>query len=109
MKKLLTLGLLAVTMAAAASAAEIHGTVSENGKTLGKGVAVKLACGDATAATATDEFGSYSVKTAAAGDCKLTVEHKGASPSLKVTVYEKPSRYDVEIKEADGKVILSRK
>ncbi len=105
----LIVGFLALILAGALAAAEIHGTISENGKSLPPGVAVKLACANASASAATDQFGGYSVKIDATGDCKLTVDYKGASPSLTVSVYEKPSRYDVEIKEADGKVILSRK
>jgi len=113
MRKLFFLGLLSVCFAGAASsaaAAEIHGTFTENGKPVPKGLAVKLDCGGgAAAATATtDEFGAYSVKTAAPGDCTLSLAYKSASP-LRVVVYEKPSRYDFEVKAESGKVILARK
>ena len=113
MRKLFFSGLLSVCLAGAASsaaAAEIHGTITENGKPVPKGVAVKLACGEGTAAASatTDEFGAYSVKTAAAGDCTLSLDYKGAAP-LKVVVYEKPSRYDFEVKTDAGKVTLARK
>ena len=65
MKKVLILGASVWLAAAAASAAEIHGTVSENGKPLPRGVAVKLECGAESRPTAkTDDFGSYSVKIA---------------------------------------------
>ena len=109
MRKLLSFGILSVCLSLAASAAEIHGTVSEKGKPVPKGVAVKLDCGPASSTTTTDEFGAYSLKTAAPGDCRLTLEYKGSSPSLKVAVYEKPSRYDVEVREESGKVVLARK
>lgn len=99
------LGLVAAT----ASAGEAFGTLSENGKPVAEGVSVKLDCGGATAAAATDSFGAFSVKTAAAGDCRLTVTYKGSSPSLKVTLYEKPSRYDLVLKQEGGKVTLARK
>jgi hypothetical protein len=39
----------------------------------------------------------------------LSVEYKKASPSVKVTVYEKPSRYDLEVREVAGKLTLTRK
>jgi hypothetical protein len=112
MRKALSLGILSVCLvavAAAAPAAEIHGTISAGGKPAPKGVAVKLDCGAASASTATDEFGAYSLKTAEPGDCKLTLDYKGSSPSLKVVVYERPSRYDVEIREESGKLTLARK
>lgn len=109
MKKILVLGASVWLAAAAASAAEIHGTASENGKPLAGGVVVKLDCGAESATAKTDDFGSYSVKIAATGECRLSLDYKGASPSLKVTVYEKPSRYDVAVKEEAGKLVLTRK
>ncbi len=109
MKKALFLGACGLAAAIAASAAEIHGTVSENGKPLPQGVALKLECGTASAAAKTDEFGSYSLKIAATGECRLSIDYKGASPSLKVTLYEKPSRYDLAVKDEAGKLSLGRK
>ena len=109
MKKAMFLGVCGLAAALAASAAEVHGTLSENGKPLPGGVALKLECGSASAAAKTDEFGSYSLKLAATGDCRLSVEYKGQSASLKVTLFEKPSRYDVEVREEAGKLTLARK
>ena len=109
MSKTLSLAALSLMLASAAAAAEIHGTVSENGKPLPQGVALKLDCTSASASTTTDQFGSFSLKVAATGDCRITVNYKGSSPSLKVTLYEKPSRYDLVVKEESGKLVLSRK
>jgi phosphate-selective porin len=109
MRKISLLGSLCLILASAASAAEVYGTVSQNGKPLPQGVALKLDCGGGSASATTDQFGSYSLKTAASGDCRLTVEYKGSSPSLKVTLYEKPSRYDLVIKEESGKLTVERK
>lgn len=109
MNKVLILGASVWLAAVAASAAEIHGTASEGGKPLPRGVAMKLECGGESATAATDEFGSYSLKINATGECRLSLDYKGASPSLKVTVYERPSRYDVAVKEEAGKLVLARK
>jgi hypothetical protein len=109
MKQVLVLGASLWLAAVGACAAEIHGTASENGKPLPKGVALKLECGGESATTKTDEFGSYSLKISATGDCRLSLDYKGASPSLKVAVYERPSRYDVAVKEEAGKLVLARK
>jgi hypothetical protein len=104
------LGALALTLALplAAAAAEIHGTVSEDGKPVPK-VGLKLDCGGTTASASTDDFGGYSLKVAATGDCTLSIDYKGASGSLKVAVYDKPSRYDIAVKQESGKLALSRK
>ncbi len=106
-----TLAVLAfvVAGASAAAAAEIHGTVSDGGKPVPKGVALKLDCGGASAEAATDEFGSYSLKVAATGECRLTVGYQGASGSLGVSVYERPSRYDLAVSKDGGKLVVSRK
>jgi hypothetical protein len=109
MKKILGIGLCTVALPALAAAAEIHGTLSENGKPVEAGVALKLDCGGASATAATDKFGSYSLKTSGTGECTVSVDYKGASPSLKVTVYEKPSRYDLVLKQDGGKTTLARK
>jgi hypothetical protein len=109
MRRVFLIGAFLVTMASAAAAAEIHGTVSENGKSLPQGAALKLDCGSASASATTDQFGSYSLKVAATGDCRLTLNYKGSSASLNVTLYEKPSRYDLVVKEESGKLTLARK
>jgi hypothetical protein len=109
MKRGLLLGVFSLSLAAAAPAAEVHGTVSENGKPLPQGVPVKLECAGASASGQTDQFGSYSLKIGATGECKLSLDYKGSSPSLTVTVYEKPSRYDLVVRDEAGKLVLRRK
>ena len=108
-KKTLSLAALSLILAAAASAGEIHGTLTDNGKPVAAGTTLKLDCGPATASASTDEYGSYSLKTSATGDCQLTVTYKGGSAALKVTLFEKPSRYDLVVKEEAGKLTLARK
>jgi hypothetical protein len=109
MRKTVCAAILGSVLAALVSAAEIHGTISENGKPLPKGVAVKLDCGGTSASGSTDPFGGYSVKINATGDCKVSVDYKGSSGSLPVTIYEKPSRYDLIVKTDGGKTSLVRK
>jgi hypothetical protein len=108
MRKVL-IGVCWMALAGTALAAEIHGTVSEGGKTLPEGVPLKLDCSGTSASAQTDQFGSYSLKIAATGECTLSLEYKKASPSVKVTVYEKPGRYDLVVKEEAGKLVLTRK
>lgn len=109
MRKGLFLSVCFLGVALGVGAAEIHGTVSEGGKTLPEGVALKLDCGGTTGTAQTDQFGSYSLKVAATGECVLSIEYKKANPSVKITVYEKPSRYDLEVKDVAGKLSLTRK
>ena len=108
MSKRVPLGLGLFALAAGAFAAEVHGTVSEGGKPLAA-VAVKLDCAGTQASGKTDEFGSYSLKLAATGECRLSLEYKGGTPSLKVAVYDKPSRYDLVVSDEGGKPVVRRK
>jgi hypothetical protein len=109
MRKTFLIGVCWLGVALGVGAAEIHGTVSEGGKTLPEGVGLKLDCGGTSATAQTDQFGSYSLKVGATGECVLSIDYKKASPSVKVTVYEKPSRYDLVVKEEAGKLVLTRK
>jgi hypothetical protein len=109
MRKIVLIGICWVGLALGVGAAEIHGTVSEGGKPLPEGVALKLDCGGTSATAQTDKFGSYSLKIGATGECALSIAYKKGNPSVKVTVYEKPSRYDLEVSEAAGKLSLTRK
>jgi hypothetical protein len=109
MKHFVLAGVLALALPVAAWAAEIHGTVSEGGKPIPAGAALKLECGQATATGKTDEFGSYSLKVGGTGECRLSLDYKGASPSITVTVYDRPSRYDLVVTDENGKPALRRK
>ena len=77
MKKSLIAGISLLAAASLASAAEIHGTLSDGGKPVPAGVALQLECGGASAGGKTDDFGSYSLKIAGTGECKLTVDYQG--------------------------------
>jgi hypothetical protein len=109
MRKALSLGVLAWLLAIAAGAAEVYGTVSEGGKTLPQGVPLKVDCSGTTASGQTDQYGSYSLKVAATGECTLSLEYKGSKPSAKVTLYDKPTKFDAIVKEESGKLVLTRK
>jgi hypothetical protein len=109
MRKSLVAGVFWLAVAWVMGAAEIHGTVSEGDKAVPEGVALKLNCSGTTATAQTDQFGSYSLKVGATGECDLSIDYKKASASLKVTVYDKPSRYDIVVKEEGGKLTLARK
>ena len=108
MKRLIVLAAGLFLSGAVAGAAEIHGTITRNGKPLAA-TAVKLECGSASVSGQTDEFGAYSLKIGTTGECKFSLEAKGASSSLAITVYEKPSRYDLVLAEEGGKPVLRRR
>ena len=109
MRKIVIAAAICLLWASVGRGAEIFGTISEGGKPLPAGTAVKLDCGSGPISGVTDQFGSYSLKSPAPGDCSLTLTYKGSSASLKVTLYEKPSRYDLVVKQGAGKLEIARK
>jgi hypothetical protein len=109
MGKPLLIGVVGVCLAAAASGAEIHGTLSQNGKPVSKDTALRLECGQVSATAQTDEHGSYSLRVATTGECRLSLSYGGSNLTLPVTVYDKPSKYDLVLVEEGGKVVLRRK
>jgi hypothetical protein len=109
MRKMVIAAAVCLLWSAAARGAEIFGTISESGKPLSAGAAVKLDCGAGPVSGVTDQFGAYSLKSPSSGDCSLTLTYKGSSASLKVTLYEKPSRYDLVVQQEAGKLKIARK
>ena len=100
---------LSLLLAAVSSAGEIYGTLSEGGKPVAAGTALRLACGEVAAEAKTDAYGSYSLRLAATGKCAVSVPSAAGAPSLAVTVYEKSTRYDLALTKSGGKSSLSRK
>ena len=96
-------------VAGSAAAGEVYGSVTEAGKPLAAGVALRIACGGASSEGATDAYGAYSVRVNGTGKCTLTIPSLPGSPSLPVTVYEKSARYDLVVSRVGAKTTLSRK
>ena len=109
MKSFAILVLVSSVAATCARAGEIFGTLSEGGKPVAAGVALKMNCSDASVSAKTDSYGSYRLRGAVSGKCSLQAQFKNETPSLDVVVYEKPARYDLDLSLKDGKYRLERK
>jgi len=96
-------------VASAAVGGEIYGTVTEGGKPVAAGMALRLTCGSAAADARTDAYGAYSLKSATTGKCGLSAPSVPGAPSLAVTVYEKSTRYDIVLAHSGDKSTLARK
>jgi hypothetical protein len=93
----------------AASAGEIYGTISQDGKPV-VGRAVRITCEAATDDKATDSQGAYRVFVSATGSCKLSLPGLPGPPEATVQSYSSAQRYNFElVKSADGKPALRRK
>ena len=88
----------------AASAETIYGTLSG---TDGANETLTLTCGDITAATTSDSYGSYRLTIKAGGRCHLQVGNMPAPGEL-VFVYSEPTLYDYAVTEVDGVTQIAR-
>jgi hypothetical protein len=96
-----------ITCAASSFAGEIYGTIKENGKPVGKGIAVSITPGTASAAE-TDEFGGYRILVPQVGPCTVNVSFNGKTISCPIQSYTKPTRFDLVVENANGEYTLRR-
>jgi len=96
-----------ISLVALAPTGEIFGDIRE-GEAYLADVPVTLVCGEEKVEVSTDKAGSFRLKTAGSGKCKLTVTYKKQSPSIDVVVFERPTRYRFIVEESEGKLVLKR-
>ena len=102
--------LLTSTMVPAAWAGEMYGTITDGGKPVGEGVAVKARCGEASyPAVKTDKSGAYHLALKEKGKCRLTVRYKNQAPSIEVASYDEGVQVDLVLEAKGGAYALKRK
>ena len=100
---------LALTLVAASSfGGEIYGTIKEDGKPVGKDIAVTVEIGGQSYSKPTDEFGSYRIFVAESGKCIAKVAFKGQIISGEIESYSTPIRFDLAIENKGGHYALRR-
>jgi hypothetical protein len=98
---------LALLVCAASSlGGEIYGTIKEDGKPVGKDVVVTVELGGKSYPKSTDGFGSYRIFVTDPGKCTVKVAFKGQLISSEIESYSTPVRFDLAIKNKDGKYSL---
>jgi hypothetical protein len=95
-------------LAASSFAGEIYGTITQNGKPIGKDVAVTIQIGGQSYSKPTDEFGSYRIFATESGKGTVKVAFKGQSISGNIESYSTPVRFDLAIENKDGHYALRR-
>ena len=124
MKMKLSIAMMVIALgASSASAGRIFGDVKIAGKPAPEGVLVTVQAvvppsekKDAPPAPSapidsvtTDKVGSYKVVVKSEGKCTLTVVVGKKTATLEVFSYKEPTRYDLIVEEADGKLTVKRK
>jgi hypothetical protein len=95
-------------LAASSFAGEIYGTITQNGKPVGKDVAVTIAIGGQSYSKVTDEFGSYRIFVAESGKGTVKIAFKTQIISGEIESYSTPVRFDLAIENKDGHYALRR-
>jgi hypothetical protein len=107
--KTVRLTCLALALFAAPSfGGEIYGTIKEEGKPVGKDVAVTVEIAGKSYSKPTDEFGSYRLFVAESGKCTAKVAFKGQTISGEIESYSTPIRFDLVIENKGGHYTLRR-
>lgn len=87
---------------------EIYGTITQNGKSVGKDIAVTIEIGGQSYSKPTDEFGSYRIFAAQSGKGSVKIAFKGQIISGEIESYSTPVRFDLAIENRGGHYVLRR-
>ena len=95
-------------LAASSFAGEIYGTITQNGKPVGKDVAVTILIGGQSYSKPTDEFGSYRIFATESGKGTVKIAFTGQTISGEIESYSTPVRFDLAIENRGGHYTLRR-
>jgi len=109
MQSVSSLLILSLLCPSLAFAGEIHGTITEGGRSVGQGVSVDIRCGQKSYSATTDKYGSYRAFIPEQGTCDLHVNYQGQSPSRAIESFEDSVRYDLALEKQGGTYTLGRR
>src|SRR5713226_10205745 len=105
--KPILVSLLILLCSSAASAAQIYGSLKEDGRAVGQGAQVEIQYTGGPAQGATDAYGSYNLYVRPPGKCTLRVLYKGAWVQTEINSYNDPVRYDFDlVRQSNGNYSL---
>jgi hypothetical protein len=108
MKKLSILLALATLLPMTIFAAQVYGSLKENGQSV-SGVKVEINCNGRAYGVSTDSSGSYNLYAGEKGKCTFKVNYKGQAPTFEIYSYDNPVRYDFDLVNENGRYALKRK
>jgi hypothetical protein len=109
MKKVNPLIFLALLLPLYAYAAQIYGSLKEDGRAVPEKTRIEVICNGKAFAGVTDGYGAYNVYASEKGKCVFKVYHKGQAPTFALSSYENPVRYDFDLVLVNGQYTLRRK
>src|SRR5258705_7929416 len=101
MKKIAMIMMLGLVLPISVYAAQIYGSLKEEGRAVPAKVKFEMTCKDQTYPGETDGYGAYSVY-ADKGKCTFKVYYKGQTPTFELYSYDNPVRYDFDLVLENG-------
>lgn len=92
-------------------AGTIFGNLKEGGRSVGRGVEVRITCGsDSPISAVTDEYGAYTINLPRTGRCDLVVLYRGRlTAPYPIASSEDPARYDFDLVFENNQYVLKRR
>ncbi len=90
-------------------AGEVRGTITSGNKPVAAGSKVEVTVAGKTYTAETDKYGSYRFMIKEKGKCTLTFHLGEQSASAELFSYDRSTRYDWVVENANGKLSLRRK
>lgn len=103
---LFTITLLCVSSAIAGN---VYGSITENGKPVGQGTKLEVACGESKYNAETDASGTFKFFVKDQGKCTLKVTYQGQTPTMEINSFEGPVQYDLILEKQGARYTLKRK
>src|SRR5262245_7024820 len=89
-------------------AGQIFGHVTRDGRSVGAGVQIRVACGgDAFPPVQTNGDGYYEIYVPSVGECQIQIDYENQSPTYPVISYQDPVRYSFDIAGQGGNLVLT--
>jgi hypothetical protein len=105
----LTYAILAILLVPSVlHAGQVYGTVTANRRAIAN-TPIEIRCGTAVTVGNTSADGSYRINVRQQGQCTLTLSRYSGQPSAIVFSYPKPTQYDFEIVNTNGRYQLRRR
>lgn len=108
MRRLTFVSLAMLLVPSILHAGQVYGTVTANRKAIAN-TQIEIRCGTTVTTGATSPDGSYRINVRQQGQCTLTLPRYAGQPSATVFSYPKPTQYDFEIVNTNGRSQLRRR
>lgn len=100
--------LLMLSFAATLTAGQVYGSIFENGQPLRR-VPAELRCSGEGANGVTDDDGVYRLFVRATGSCQLVIEPNGRNVAATIYSYDRPTAYNFDLVNNNGRWELVRR